>query len=615
MRPWIYRRYLTRADISGIKALKRRIEQQAGRDGGDERNVKTGRGGIRDVEFAIQFLQLLNGGDLPALRTTNTLEAIVKLESVGCLTNQERTLLEENYVFLRRIEHLLQIMFDLQTHMLPAADDGQRKLALRMGYADAPGRSAKDAFWSDFRNKTDLNRKMLDHLLHDAFGDDAETEAESDLVLDPDPPPERVAEVLGKYPFRDVPQAHRNLTAPGEEKIRFLSTPRCRHFLASIAPRLLEAIAATADPDSTLVNLDKVSDSLGGKGVLWELFSFNPPSLRLYVELCAYSPYLSAILTSNPGMIDGLMDSLVLDKLPSAKIAAADVGRSLPRGGGHRPRAAQLQERPAALRRRARPVGQGGRAGDDRGALRHRRDLPGADRRLGIRPLGLEVRPAADRRRAPRRTALRNGHFGPGQVRRPGNELPQRPRHRLPLRGRGADGLRIRPQPRIRHDQPAFLQRTRPADHQDDQPPERLRQAVRGRRAASPHRQERLAGDGLAGVRPLFHPRIGAALGAAGAVQGAAGLRLAAGDAGGAGGDAPRRLRPPLAPQGRRRDPPHEATPRRNRRPGRPEARAGRHRRRRVPRADVSASARAQVPPPPHARHAGRAGRACAPRD
>ena len=70
------------------------------------------------------------------------------------------------------------------------------------------------------------------------------------------------------------------------------------------------------------MNLDKVSDSLGGKGVLWELFSFNPPSLRLYVELCAYSPYLSGILTSNPGMLDGLMDSLVLDKLPSARDAA-----------------------------------------------------------------------------------------------------------------------------------------------------------------------------------------------------------------------------------------------------------------------------------------------------
>jgi glutamate-ammonia-ligase adenylyltransferase len=80
---------------------------------------------------------------------------------------------------------------------------------------------------------------------------------------------------------------------------------------------LLAAITETPDPDFTLVNLSKVSDSLGGKGVLWELFSFNAPSLKLYVQLCASSPYLCGILTSSPGMIDELMDSLMLDKLPS----------------------------------------------------------------------------------------------------------------------------------------------------------------------------------------------------------------------------------------------------------------------------------------------------------
>ncbi len=165
--------------------------------------------------------------------------------------------------------------------------------------------------------RTDENRRILDHLLHDAFGDEPDTEAEVDLVLDPDPPEPQIAEVLGKYGFRDARQAYRNLMSLAEEKIRFLSTRRCRHFLASIAPQLLRAIAATPDPDSALVNLDQVSDSLGGKGVLWELFSFNPPSLRLYVELCAVQRHLSGILTSNPGMIDSLMDSLVLDKLPT----------------------------------------------------------------------------------------------------------------------------------------------------------------------------------------------------------------------------------------------------------------------------------------------------------
>jgi glutamate-ammonia-ligase adenylyltransferase len=170
---------------------------------------------------------------------------------------------------------------------------------------------------ADYREKTLLNRKILDHLLHDAFSDDRQTQPEVDLALDPDPPEERIAAVLGKYPFRDVKQAYRNLMALSEEKIRFLSTRRCRHFLAAIASRLLKEVGDTADPDAALVNLDLESDSLGGKGVLWELFSFNPPSLRLYVELCAYSPHLSGILTSNPGMLDGLMDSLVLDRLPA----------------------------------------------------------------------------------------------------------------------------------------------------------------------------------------------------------------------------------------------------------------------------------------------------------
>ncbi len=71
-----------------------------------------------------------------------------------------------------------------------------------MGYSDSPGQSALAAFEADYQSKTELNRKILDHLLHDAFSDDAKTEPESDLVLDPEPAPERIAEVLGTYRFR-----------------------------------------------------------------------------------------------------------------------------------------------------------------------------------------------------------------------------------------------------------------------------------------------------------------------------------------------------------------------------------------------------------------------------
>ncbi len=111
--------------------------------------------------------------------------------------------------------------------------------------------------------------------------------------------------------------AYRDLIALGQEQISFLSSRRCRHFLSAIAPRLLQTLAHTPSPDTTLATLRRVSDSLGGKAVLWELFQTNQAALDLCVRLCASSPYLISILTSNPGMIDELIDSLMLDRLPA----------------------------------------------------------------------------------------------------------------------------------------------------------------------------------------------------------------------------------------------------------------------------------------------------------
>jgi glutamate-ammonia-ligase adenylyltransferase len=248
------------------------------------------------------------------------------LERAGCLTDQEYRVLDDAYRFLRKTEHRLQLLFDLQTHRLPEGDDELRKLARRMGYppprADRrrarPGEGApdpRDAFLRDYADKTEPTRRILDHLLHQTFaGEAGQAEPESDLLLDPHPDPETVRAVLGRYPFRDVQAAYHNLSQLAQESVPFLSARRCRHFLASIAPSLLRAVADTPDPDMALVNLEKVTSSLGAKTVLWELFSFNPPSLKLYVDLCAWSQFLSEILINNPGMIDELLDSLVLNQ-------------------------------------------------------------------------------------------------------------------------------------------------------------------------------------------------------------------------------------------------------------------------------------------------------------
>ncbi len=331
--PFVYRKYLSFAEINEIKAIKRRIEKKTTQEGAGEREVKTGHGGIRDIEFTIQFLQLLNGGDLHEVRQRNTLLAMKALEDVGCLNAQEYHILADAYRFLRKTEHRLQLLFDLQTHSLPQGEEELTKLALRMGYhapeaepTDAADddavsgvpldrRAALDRFLADYREKTTLDRKILNHLLHDTFrGEDGGAEPESDLILDTLPDPETIKTVLGRYPFRDVQAAYQNLSQLAQEEVPFLSTRRCRHFLASIAPALLRVLAETPDPDMALLNLEKVTASLGAKSVLWELFSFNAPSLKLYVDLCAWSQFLSEILINNPGMIDELLDSLVLNQ-------------------------------------------------------------------------------------------------------------------------------------------------------------------------------------------------------------------------------------------------------------------------------------------------------------
>lgn len=366
--PFIYRKYFSFSEINEVKALKRQMEVRAAGSAGEgfdaaPTDVKTGRGGIRDIEYTVQFLQLLNGGDLPAVRQRNTLLALDALEIAGCLNPQETFILADAYRFLRKTEHRLQLLFDLQTHRLPTSPDELRKLSRRMGYSERPSSSLRgaehgprypdpaipelpadarpqkrspldessppvldtrdllvdplDQFLKDLHDKTALDRTILNHLLHQAFADEdvpGAGEPEADLILDPHPDEATIRTVLGRYPLRDPIQAYGNLTHLARESVPFLSSRRCRHFLASIAPQLLRSVSDAPDPDEALTQLERVSASLGAKAVLWELFSQNPPILRLYVDLCASSPYLSGLLINNPGMIDELLDSLVLNQ-------------------------------------------------------------------------------------------------------------------------------------------------------------------------------------------------------------------------------------------------------------------------------------------------------------
>ena len=327
LQPWIFRSSLGRTDITGIKLLKRKIERRTRRQGNERADIKAGYGGIRDVEFVIQFMQMLNGWNLASLRTANTLRAIGRLERARCLTHDEAELLASNYRWLRKLEHRLQLKHNQQTHSLPEDEPSLVAFAKRMGIRGATDSRTLNSFQTKLDEVTRLNRVILDHLLHGAFGtskvfsdSESEVSAEVDLILDPDPTEEFIEAVLAPRGFADAQATWRILMELSEEKSRFVSSRRCKYFFASIAHSLLDEVARTPEPDRTLVALATVTDSLGARGVLWELFSASPATLNLYVRLCASSDYLATILKTNPGMIDELIDALQFDSLPSREL-------------------------------------------------------------------------------------------------------------------------------------------------------------------------------------------------------------------------------------------------------------------------------------------------------
>lgn len=325
LEPWVYRRFLSRQDFADIRSLRRKLQRrfESGQADGDD--VTMAPGGRQDIELMIQFLQLLHGGDSQSVRVVNTVEAIDVLEREGCLTHQEAELLAKGYGRLCRLQHQLSVMFGRHTSCLPHDDLMRRNLAWHLGVRDATGKTGDlDRFQTQLRETFELNRKVLNHLMVEApQGDDSDSAddfaMETELVLDPSPDPEMVHLTLTRHSLSDPERAMENIRSLATESVRFLSRRRCHHFFAAIAPDLLSEIAKTPDPDRTLRTLAEVADSIGGKSSLWELLGANHATMQLMIRLCAATPYLSDILIEMPGMIDELIDSLLMNRLPSAE--------------------------------------------------------------------------------------------------------------------------------------------------------------------------------------------------------------------------------------------------------------------------------------------------------
>ena len=158
-RPFVFPRYFDDETLEDIRAVKELMEAQTTARGERDTEVKLGRGGIRDIEFTVQILQLLNGGRVEALRTTHTLEAIDALGRHALLRPLEATELASNYAFLRQVEHRLQIEGGQQRHALPKEPEALDELARRLGYQSGT------AFLGTYRERAERTRAILDQFL------------------------------------------------------------------------------------------------------------------------------------------------------------------------------------------------------------------------------------------------------------------------------------------------------------------------------------------------------------------------------------------------------------------------------------------------------------------
>ncbi|MHC4972848.1 MAG: bifunctional [glutamate--ammonia ligase]-adenylyl-L-tyrosine phosphorylase/[glutamate--ammonia-ligase] adenylyltransferase [Planctomycetota bacterium] len=309
VRDWVYGRGLDFEEIGALKRVKRRMEEITAHRGEQRREVKLGYGGIRDVEYVIQFLQLLHGSHAPDVRHHNSLAALRLLERAEAILPAERDVLDDAYRFLRLVEHRLQLVQGAQVHRIPADPTELAALARRCGFSNT------DAFRRAHAERAEGVRTIFNRLFREIFAErDAQQARETDLVLKQESDPAALAEVLQAHGITDVAKGIYAVGELGKEGSRWLAgSPRTRKFFADLFPRLLNAIEETPDPDGALSRLERITARVGARATLYQAMNNDVRLLRLLVDLAGNSRFLSNILERTPGTLDQLVDALATE--------------------------------------------------------------------------------------------------------------------------------------------------------------------------------------------------------------------------------------------------------------------------------------------------------------
>lgn len=329
LQPFIYRRYLDYGVFDSLRQMKQKIALEVRRKG-LEYNIKTGAGGIREIEFFGQMFQLMRGGVIPRLRTRRILTILDVLVSEAFIEPATRDELTAAYLFLRNTEHRLQELADRQTHELPQKTEDRLKLAAGMGYAD----------WETFLAALTTHRKIV----HGHFSSLLETSAEQDEPTGEDATEEKLATVwldifadedhqaaLSQAGFQDPRQATRLLQdLQQDQTTRSLST-NGRQRLDRLMPDLLAVIGRSADPELVLGRITDLLKAIQQRTNYLALLLENPSALKHLIRLASESPWIISFLSKHPVLLDELLDPRTLYSPPEKADLETDIDRRLAR--------------------------------------------------------------------------------------------------------------------------------------------------------------------------------------------------------------------------------------------------------------------------------------------
>ena len=305
--PFIYRRYLDYTTVDELRHLKMRIENELLNPHEKERNIKLGYGGIREIEFFTQALQLVNGGYEPRVREPSTLRALAQLAQYKFIPAQDKDKLSDAYRFLRQVEHKVQMVQEGHVHSIPEGKDEEQALARRLGYTQVKKQTARDLFWKDHRTHTTTARSIFDGLFYGAQKEIADGAAKAGSIWNDLDRPELIIGELDKIGFSDPAKAYENLLALREGEVYSPPSPKRLKVMRTLGPALITEIAESSAPDRALLNLSGFSHRIGGRTGFLTLLAENPETMRLLITLFADSQFLTDLFLNRPELIDTLI--------------------------------------------------------------------------------------------------------------------------------------------------------------------------------------------------------------------------------------------------------------------------------------------------------------------